>query len=102
MEPRYTPTWESNNEVLIGYAGKLDVYFQKQDDLAYAYIVGPDTRLVRTDAYNWDAFGIFDGHLEPPDPENHDVHIELHEMCDLYKLLIDFGYLKEHASGLQE
>jgi hypothetical protein len=93
----------SEEEVLIGYVGPLDIYFEhnKADDEDWIIVVGPDERLVRprSAAFNFDVYDIIDGNRIVRNPDSPpDIHIELAEMCEIYALAISLGYM-EAADG---
>jgi hypothetical protein len=101
MEPRYEPTWshETNDEVFIGQAGALDIYYERNKDYDEAWIiaVGPDERKIYDDRqHNFDVYEVRDGNrLVLQTHELQDIHIELHEMCEIYALAVARGYIKE-------
>lgn len=103
-EPRYKPNWTSSGgEIFLGHAGEVDVYFEDHGKEAFVYVVGPVDRYLRSGSYNFDAYDITaDSVLIQGDHEARDIHLELHEMCELYKILTDWGYLKEQADGLHK
>jgi hypothetical protein len=104
VKPRYKPTWtwshENNDEVLIGQAGALDIYYEHNEDYDEAWIiaVGPDKRKVYDDRqHNFDVYEVRDGNrLVLQTDERHDIHIELAEMCEIYALAISLGYLEDN------
>ena len=104
MKPRYVPNWNgSDGEVLIGYVGPLDIYFEDvaQDHEQWIIVVGPDERMMRprSAAFNFDVYDIVEGGRIVPNPNSPpDIHVELVEMCEIYALAIRLGYM-EAADG---
>lgn len=88
MTPRYKPTWgpTEGRETFIGYAGLLDVYYEHVENLEeeWLIVVGPPERKRRDNtSYNYDVFVVEDAtHLDLQGDEP-DLHIELHEMCEV-------------------
>ena len=101
MKPRYAPNWNgSDGEVLIGYVGPLDVYFEHNevDDEDWIIVVGPKERMERplSAGFNFDVYDIVEGNMIVRNPNSPpDIHIELAEMCEIYALAISLGYLEE-------
>jgi hypothetical protein len=105
MEPRYRPgwnTWGEDGEIFIGQVGAVDVYFQDHtDDTSsgpefYIYVVGPEERMLEHEevAHNFDGYQIVGGTLVMGGGVQ-DIHIELSEMCAIYQLCVERGYIKE-------
>jgi hypothetical protein len=101
MRRRYEPNWNgSDGEVLIGYVGPLDIYFEhnKADDEYWIIVVGPKERMMRplSAAFNFDVYDIVEGGRIVPNPNSPpDIHVELAEMCEIYALAISLGYMEE-------
>jgi hypothetical protein len=101
VTPRYKPNWNgSEGEVLLGYVGPLDIYFEhnEADDEDWIIVVGPDERQMRprSEAYNFDVYDIVEGGRIVPNPNSPpDIHVELAEMCEIYALAISLGYMEE-------
>jgi hypothetical protein len=99
VRARYTPDWgqDDGGEELIGAVGPLDIYYEFRHDIGEcsALVVGPPERLFRQQSQsNFDVYTIVDkSRLEGYPHHNFDVHIELHEMCELYALLVEKGYI---------
>ena len=91
-EPRYEPQWMGDGAAeLIGHAGELDVWVDTDGDgRAVILVVGPAHR-ARGSQFNYDAYHVRDGTLLPPQPEWHDVHVELAELCEVYQLGQEHG-----------
>ena len=104
MKPRYEPNWNgSEDEVLIGYVGPLDIYYEDvvADGEEWIIVVGPNERMVRprSAGFNFDVYDIIDGSRIVRNPNSPpDVHVELTEMCEIYALAISLGYM-ETADG---
>lgn len=104
MKPRYEPKWNgSDGEVLIGYVGPLDIYFEDVpiDHEQWIIVVGPDERMLRPHsvAFNFDVYDIVEGNRIVPNPNSPpDIHVELAEMCEIYALAVRLGYV-ETADG---
>lgn len=113
LTPRHTPSWKtwavSQDEVFIGYANDLDIYYEDQtentgDGNEYIFVVGPDDRKLRANSgYNFDSYVIEDGKIVMDDQHDHDIHVGLDEMCLIYQLAVERGYIKaEEDNGIQE
>lgn len=103
LTPRYIPSWTAHigsapKEEFLGHVGELDAYYQDhriEGGSEVAYIVGPSSRLIkRGSPHNFDAYRIEDGALELHDNiDTQDLHLDLHDMCLLYQLLEDKGFM---------
>ncbi len=98
MKPRYRPTYKENGrEVFLGHIGELDIYHEwpeDRDGAMWVIIVGPVSRKTKgPNAHNYDIYDIENGCLVPD--QTLDLHIYPHEMCELYRLLIEKGYINE-------
>lgn len=103
VKPRYIPTWgdqEESYEVLLGHVGPLDVYYEDNLDKSgekWCIVVGPNDRKINGEgSHNFDVYVIADrNRLEPHVGmcPRLDLHIELPEMCEIMKLLVDGGYM---------
>ena len=98
-EPRHKPNYtRSNNEEFLGYAGELDVWLEpyRDRDGYLVLLIGPQERLPNHPDrhYNFDGYDVTeDGQLEM-DVGPRDVHVELHEMCEVYRLCAARGILE--------
>lgn len=100
-EPRHNPNYKvTNNEEFLGYAGELDVWIEDRSrDESKDYLVlliAPQERLPNYPDryYNFDGYEVTeDGRLESQEPT--DVHVELQEMCEVYRLCVARGILEE-------
>jgi hypothetical protein len=111
MQPRYDPTYNNNNnEVFLGYAGDIDVWTEWNDDYRdkkerWVIVVGPkDRKLIPKTGHNFDIYPI-DGNVLSQrylDEDGRDIHVELHEMCQVYELCVKHGYITvlEQADGI--
>lgn len=97
MEPRYEPGWEEGNEEFLGHAGEIDVWYELMDGYSRILIVGPTHRKRRKNDYNYDVYDVGTGHLNPEGlaPDNDDIHVELHEMCEIYTLCEKHGIFEK-------
>jgi len=98
MEPRYEPAWLGNgNEEFLGYAGEIDVWYELMDGEPYILVVGPDHRKRKRNDYNHDVYDVGQGHLNPEgwSDYSHDIHVELHEMCEIYTLCEKHGIFEK-------
>lgn len=85
MKPRYKPMWgKITQEHMLGYAGELDVWIDRQADEPYVFVVGPEHRKLLATNFNFDGHPITETGVEWTPT---DVHIELHEMCRIIELL---------------
>jgi hypothetical protein len=91
----------SQNEIFLGHAGEIDVYYEDHNYDAessvpepYIYLVCPPSRiLIGEDGYNFDGYRIVEHRLEREN-SRHDVHVELDEMCEVMRLVVEHGYIK--------
>jgi hypothetical protein len=92
--------------VLIGYVNDLDIYYEDQTEdggFEYIFIVGPKDRKLRATDYNFDSFIIEGNRLMMDDQTDSDIHVGLDEMCLIYQLAVERGYIKaEEEGGIQE
>jgi len=100
LKRRWKPHWSGmGDERFIGHAGELDVYYEYREldptDLSYTqvYLVGPDSRIKGNRGYNFDGYDIVDGSRIVPDESALDVHVELSEMCEVYRLAAGAGLI---------
>jgi hypothetical protein len=104
LTPRWVTgwsTWGEDGEIFIGQAGEIDVYYQDHSDEhssgpeRYIYVVGPQERMLENDeiAHNFDGYQIVDGNLVLGGGVQ-DIHIELAEMCEIYRLCVERGYIE--------
>lgn len=110
LTPRYKPSWTqwqqmTNAEALIAYIDDLDVYYERVDDdpnltatpetNEYFYVVGPTKRNLRPDTgpeYNFDSYPIRDNKLDTEGCMT-DIHMSLSDLCQLYQLAVEHGYI---------
>lgn len=103
LKRRYKPSWgdePDNTETLLGYVGPLDIYYEnnyENNGQHWCIVIGPKDRKLRGEkAHNFDVYVIKDRRLLEPhgsmNPQT-DIHIYLHEMCEITQLLIDEGYM---------
>ena len=99
VKPRWKPTYgEDTVNVFLGCAGDLDVWWGS-DVADEVYIVGPESRLIRPDGRcNFDAFDIVDGNLTPR-AGSQDLHIDVHDMCQIYALCFEHKLFKENTNA---
>jgi hypothetical protein len=103
VKPRWKPTFaprskHGNGDVFLGYANDLDVWWGS-DVADEVYIVGPESRLIRPDGRcNFDAFDIVDGNLTPR-AGSQDLHIDVHDMCQIYALCFEHKLFKENTNA---
>ena len=98
MGPRYEPVWSFNNdEKFLGYAGEIDVWYESIDGEPHILVVGPDHRKRKRNDYNYDVYDVGPGHLTPEGlrPDSEDIHVELHEMCEIYTLCEKHGIFEK-------
>ena len=96
MMPRYTPTWAANDEErFIGMAGEVDVWLDDRSP-DFVYVVGPPERMVKApgQVFNFDGHEILNNKV---DWDRCDVHLELHEMCQIMQLLVEEGKINVAA-----
>jgi len=98
LKARWKPSWDRGGaETLIGYAGALDVYFEDRRGDSFPsriYVVGPPSRKKSARSFNFDTYDVIDGTSIVPDPNALDVHVELAEMCEIYRLAAEVGAIK--------
>jgi hypothetical protein len=95
LERRWKPNWASTgNESLLGYAGEIDVYCEYHGLDTPVFLVGPDSRKKTERGYNFDRYYIVDGSRIVPDESAFDVHVELSEMCEVYRLVAAAGLIE--------
>jgi hypothetical protein len=107
LTPRWVPDWNAwgdaaGGEMFVGQAGEIDVYFQDHTDASSSvpehciYVVGPQERVTGEGGgiHNFDGYQIVDGSLVLGG-EVQDIHIELSEMCEIYRLCVERGYIEE-------
>lgn len=101
IEPRYNPTYNATGkEEFLGHAGELDVWIEDRGgDSRKDYLVlliAPQERLPNYPDrhYNFDGYEVTEGGLLEND-EPMDVHVELQEMCEVYRLCVARGILEE-------
>ena len=99
-EPRYKPTYDNNNaEVFLGYAGDIDVWTELADAYAgerWIIVVGPKDRKLRPETgHNFDIYPVENNVLSSRfiESDGKDVHVELPEMCQIYSLCVEHGYI---------
>jgi len=110
LTPRHRPSWKTwtvpHNEVFIGYVNDLDIYYEDQTEdegSEYIFVVGPKDRKLHGTLYNFDAYVIKDGRIVMDGETDHDIHVDLHEMCLIYQLAVEHGHIKtEEEDGIQE
>ena len=99
-EPRYNPAYNPTGaEEFLGHAGELDVWIESRsrhgDGDYIVLLIAPRERLPNYPDrhYNFDGYEVTeDGRLENQEPA--DVHAELHEMCEVYRLCAARGILE--------
>jgi hypothetical protein len=101
---RWTPRWNGDGgERFLGHAGELDVYYEfhaseePEDAWIQVYVVAPDSRMKSTRGYNFDAYDVIDGTTIVPSDSAIDVHVELAEMCEIYRLAAEVGAIELEA-----
>lgn len=98
MKPRYKPSYSPNGkEEFLGRAGELDVWTELVigDGTRIVILVGPRERRDRGADHNFDVYPI-DGNVLSQrylDEDGRDIHVELHEMCQVYELCVKHGYI---------
>ena len=101
-EPRYKPTYNNNNnEVFLGYAGDIDVWTEWNDDYGdkeerWVIVIGPEDRKLRLETgHNFDIYPVENNVLSSRflEQDGKDVHVELAEMCQVYALCVEHGYI---------
>lgn len=98
MEPRYDPVWvTTGNEEFLGHAGEIDVWYELLDSDPHVLVVGPTHRKRKKNDYNYDVYDVGAGHLTPGSlvPDSDDIHVELHEMCEIYALCAAHGIFEK-------
>jgi hypothetical protein len=106
MRRRWKPSWveddRSANEVLIGRVGLFDVYYEYDYEGSgqhWIMLVGPDPKkLDPISKCNFDVYVIENRSSLEPYEHIHgrqDLHIELAEMCEIYRLCVERGYIEE-------
>jgi hypothetical protein len=103
LEPRCVPSWaDDGDERLIAHIGPLDVYYEYNyngNGREWLIVVGPpERRLDESTDHNFDIYDMQGNNIEPYGSK-HDVHIELHEMCEIYALAVARGYIKESGES---
>lgn len=101
MEPRYEPTYNHNGaEVFLGCAGDLDVWTELADKDAgerWIIVIGPQERWIEGDKniHNFDIYPVENNLLSDRllKADGKDVHVELPEMCQIYSLCVEHGYI---------
>jgi hypothetical protein len=102
MQPRYEPTYNNNSrEEFIGYAGDIDVWTERSDDYTnekeqWVILVGPQERKLRYDVdHNFDVYPVRGNVLSDTyiEQDGKDLHVELPEMCQVYQLCVERGYI---------
>jgi hypothetical protein len=95
LERRWQANWvSSGKERLLGYAGEIDVYCEYIEIETPVFLVGPDSRKKTERGYNFDRYDIVDGSRIVPDESAFDVHVELSEMCEVYRLVAAAGLIE--------
>jgi hypothetical protein len=98
---RWKPSWDRGGaEALIGHAGALDVYYEDRRGDSFPsriFVVGPPSRKKSARTFNFDAYDVINGTSIVPDANAHDVHVELSEMCEIYRLAAEAGAIKLEA-----
>ena len=100
MEPRYEPTYNHNGaEVFLGHAGDIDVWTELADKDAgerWIIVVGPKNRKLRPNIiHNFDVYPAENNVLSSRllELDGKDIHVELSEMCQVYALCVEHGYI---------
>jgi hypothetical protein len=101
MKPRYEPTYSLNGaEEFLACVGELDVWTElNQDntqDERWIILVGPDERKLRArTGHNFDVYPVENNMLSHRQVagDDQDIHVELHEMCQVYELCVKHGYI---------
>jgi hypothetical protein len=99
LTPRHTPSWtpsSSGREEFLGYVGDFDIYYEDHDDDTHiVYVVGPPERQIRSGSpHNFDPYQIDGDTLRLHDEiGGQDLHLDLHDMCQLYQLAVEHGYI---------
>jgi hypothetical protein len=99
MQPRYEPTYNpTGNEEFLGYAGELDVWAEKSDrGERWIVLIGPEDRRIEgvESVHNFDVYVVEEGMLSSKfiEQDGKDVHVELPEMCQVYQLCVERGYI---------
>jgi len=100
VEPRYEPTYNNNgNEEFLGHAGEIDVWTELADKDAmerWIVIVGPTNRKLRPETgHNFDVYPAENNVLSSRllELDGKDIHVELSEMCQVYALCVEYGYI---------
>jgi len=98
------PRWKALNNItadsetiFLGYANDLDVWWGTTIDRII--VVGPEEkRTTPNSGFNFDVFDIGDGNLVLMD-DPIDLHVDVHDMCQIYALCFEHGVFKENTNG---
>ena len=100
MEPRYEPSYRvDGEEKFLGYAGDIDVWTEVtiSDGTRIIILVGPKERRVEgaESVHNFDVYPVERGMLSQKylETDGKDIHVELSEMCQVYALCVEHGYI---------
>jgi hypothetical protein len=110
MKPRYKPTYDHNGaEEFLGRAGELDVWTELNQDYTqderWIILVGPRKRKLKAGTtHNFDVYPVENNMLSSRQvaDDDQDIHVELHETCQVYELCVKHGYITvlEKADGI--
>jgi len=101
MKPRYQPTYDNNGaEEFLGHVGELDVWTELNSDYKqperWIILVGPEERKLKAGTdHNFDVYPVENNVLSPRNivDGDQDIHVELHEMCKVYEMCVERGYI---------
>lgn len=101
MEPRYEPTYDNNGaEVFLGHAGDIDVWTEWNGDYGdkeerWIIVIGPTDRKLCDSTHNFDIYPVEGNKLSSRllELDGKDIHVELSEMCQVYALCVEHGYI---------
>ena len=100
-EPRHKPTYANNiAQVFLGYAGDIHVWTELADAYAgerWIIVIGPQERWIEGDKniHNFDIYPVENNVLSSRclEQDGKDIHVELAEMCQVYALCVEHGYI---------